>query len=221
MKPLLILTLILFPKYSFADPLNDYLEKMKSVVAKDGRCDFGVVQVPTGKHATNKSLWPTTVACIGNITLNGGTMKERSGCGAFHLDTDDLTTKGVGSEGRMKIANGKKCSDGGFEEVMGLNLYGYVDEPAGFDNKGKPNMSVGWIFYDGSRSDFMEPKILLQNSGGEKYQQWWTKNHRAAIAKTETTKSEAKKAQAADAIKEKASQEKAKAAQKQKEDLWN
>lgn len=224
MNYLFIIT-FLATSIAHAETLEAHLEKLKAVIEKDGRCDFAVAQVPDGKYKDNRAFWPTTVACSGDIEVNAGTMKARSGCGAFHLDADDLSTKGVGMEGRMKIANGKKCAEGGFEEVMGLNLYGYVDEAAGVDASGKPNMSVGWVFYDGSRSNFMHPKVVYVKSGGEKYQAWWTKEHDKSVAKEATKAIEIRRQESAAQQVQKVNQQKAKAKetaeQKKKDDLWN
>ncbi|MGE0761856.1 MAG: hypothetical protein AB7N80_01130 [Bdellovibrionales bacterium] len=156
------------------------MAKLKKVVEKDGRCEFAVAQIPTGNHRTSESLWPKSVACLGDIVVNEGTMREKSGCAAFYLDTYTLRTSGVGTEGRMKIANGKKCASDGLEEVTGLNLQGYVDEKAGSFN-GVPNLDVGWVFYDGSRTNFMTPTIVYSKSS-QRYEAWWNQKRKEVIA---------------------------------------
>ncbi|HEX7673145.1 MAG TPA: hypothetical protein VF412_03190 [Bdellovibrio sp.] len=168
-----------------AGSLDEYMEKMKSVIEKDGRCEFAVAQVPSGDRKEQTMLWPKVVACLGDITVAAGTMNEKSGCGAFYFNPFTLKIDGVGSNGRMKIANGKKCVDGGLEEVMGLNLIGYVDEKAGSFN-GVPNLDVGWVFYDGSRTDFMKPVVVYAKKallGKSKYEDWWSQKRQIVIAK--------------------------------------
>ncbi|MEN0059633.1 MAG: hypothetical protein AAGB31_12410 [Bdellovibrio sp.] len=163
---------------AFADSLEGYLKKMTSVIEKDGRALFCIAKVPTGKRETSEMLWPKTAQCIGEVTIGSG-MKERTGCAAFNLDVNNLNTTGVGSDGRQKIIEGKKC-DVALEQLMGLNLQGYYDEPAG-----KNEFPVGWTFYDGVRVDFMKPVIVYSKKplfGSSKYEAWWNKKRAEVVA---------------------------------------
>lgn len=220
---------ILYGGLANADGLDLHLGKLKAVVEKDGRCAFAVVQIPTGDYRKQESLWPKSVACLGDIVVDEGTMRERSGCGAFYLNSYTLRTTGVGTEGRMKIANGKKCADGGFEEVTGFNLHGYVDEKAGSFN-GVPNMEVGWVFYDGSRTEFMAPAIIYSKKsllGSSKYEAWWNQKRIEVIAgnkareeKKRVEELQEKERQLASQKKEKEELDKKRRKKKEVEALW-
>lgn len=221
-----LFALVIWSSLANADTLDTHIAKLEAVVEKNGRCEFAVAQVPTGERKEQSMLWPKSVVCIGDITVDGGTMRERSGCSAFWLDTYTLRTTGVGTEGRMKIANGKKCNDGGFEEVMGMNLMGYVDEPAGSTN-GIPNMSVGWLFYDGSRTNFMTPSIVYLKAKHSKYEAWWSKKNSEskAMAKAQAEKQKIgeeneQRERLAEEYKRKAETSKKRTQKKAVENLW-
>lgn len=177
-KTLFALAITISSTTAFADSLQGYLNKMTSVIEKDGRALFCIAKVPTGKRETSEILWPKSAQCIGEVTIGSG-MKERTGCAAFNLDVNRLTTTGVGSDGRQKIIEGKKC-DVALEQLMGLNLQGYYDEPAG-----KNEFPVGWTFYDGVRVDFMKPVVVYSKRpllGSSKFESWWNTKRAEAVA---------------------------------------
>lgn len=127
------LALILMSQGAFAFDLNIFgskpyltenpeLQNQARVVQKDGRCSLATVPWPRPGvpkiQVTNFKHYATAFVCIGDIVLNADTLKQKSGCGAFFLDGDNLQTRPFVDRFGYNIIPNKKCADGGFEELM-------------------------------------------------------------------------------------------------------
>lgn len=213
----IFLFLFSIPFFSHAETLESRLEKMKSLVAKDGRCEFGVVNVPTGKYKDAIPFWPKTIECIGDVTIGEGTMNERSGCAYFKFDpyAGDIHTNRF-----PKIAEDKLCSNGGLEEVMGMTKYvltNYKSDPSGISTS-----EIGWYFY--GSIEFMEPRILYTKSNSSKYEDWFKKKRVLWLAHETAVEIKKKDAEAKHREREVANEKrniKAKEERKKKEALWD
>lgn len=187
MRKIIIALTFMLHNTAFADSLDGYLSKMTKTIDQDGRAVFCVAQIPTGERRDQSIFWPKSATCIGEVSIGAG-MAQRSGCAAFHLNVYNLSTSGVGSGGRQKIIEGKDCEQS-FEQLMVLNVYGYVDEPAGKDKDGNANLSVGWLFYDGARVDWMKPVVVyvkkstLSGLFNKKtsYEEWFAQKRTALV----------------------------------------
>jgi|GEM_PF-7104468 len=96
------------------------LDAFKKVVAKHEFCEFAVASFPKGKFAKIEHFQPNTVTCIGSLKLGAGTLKERWGCAAFHIDLQTGQIRTVAGDyypGYFPMAEGKPC-ESSFEEVV-------------------------------------------------------------------------------------------------------
>lgn len=158
-----------------ASGLDEYLSKVRSVIEKDDRSEFCVVEVPIASRAGETTYWPREAVCVGNLTVGSG-MNERGGCVAFSLNLMNTRASPVGLNGRQKMVEGKKCEDA-FEELMGMTLYN--DTP------------VGWLFYDVYGGvDYKEPYVAYVRRSRlsgflnrkSKYEEWFAKKRAEVIA---------------------------------------
>lgn len=186
MKILTLILISIIASFAKADQLDDHLEKMKSVIEKDDRCEFSVVTIP--KDRTRKDVWPRGAVCVGTIGFNQGTMKERSGCGAFYLNTNNLIMSSLIPQLDYNMAENKKCRLGGFEAVMDDLLF--------TDNTVTPSkrVPVKWAFTSAYRlpdSEF-DVQLIYVNQTVEKFRDWFTKEKANYLADQEKAKKKSK-----------------------------
>jgi hypothetical protein len=136
MKSILIIlltTLLTYPASGLAKTLTQlelYIEKLTKVVAKSELCIYAVADVPKNQHQEATYLFPKSVRCIGDVTVNPGTMKEVIGCAAFFLDGSTLRlhpffnlTRAI--EKDLNIIKDKGCLRGGAELLLSQKtIYG-------------------------------------------------------------------------------------------------
>jgi len=107
---------------------NPDLAKLVSVVKKDGRCAFATVPWfrPNAPKVQENIFrrYATAVKCAGDVVLNEGTLQEKRGCAAFILDADNLQTRALFPDAGFNIVENKKCSDGGFEQLVKDHKFG-------------------------------------------------------------------------------------------------
>src|SRR5690348_17139572 len=106
------------------------LEALRILVQKNEICDFAVASFPKGKLANFDHYQPTSVTCVGDITVGAGTLKQQSGCGVFdlNLETGQMRSPAGGYYSNyFAVAEGKTCAKGGFEEIVTKNYH-----PAGY-----------------------------------------------------------------------------------------
>lgn len=171
-----------FSATAHADPLDQYLAKMKSVIEKDDRCEFAVVTIP--KDRTRQNVWPRGAVCAGSLVFNKGTMQEKDGCTGFFINANTLNMYPLQPPLDYNIINGKKCKDGGFEALMNDLLF--------TDNTVSPSkkVTVTWAFTTAYRlpdSEF-DVQILFSYKNNKSYQDWFAKEHGAFLAKQEKEK---------------------------------
>lgn len=102
---------------------NPELKKFLNVGLKDSRCSFITVSwarptAPPELLAQSKNVH--SLKCAGDITVDAGTLRERTGCGAFILDGNTLQTRPFGASYYhldFEIVP-KPCASGGFQELV-------------------------------------------------------------------------------------------------------
>jgi hypothetical protein len=213
-----ITSFIVYAGPAQADTLDEHLAKMKSVIQKDGRCEFAVVALP--KDKSDEHFFPRAVVCVGMVVLDEGTMKERKGCTAFYLNTYELYTMPLMQAYGYNMAENKACNADGFEAVMNELLFTHFTD--GPSNPGYKIPVKAAFFYPYQLSG-EEMKVLLD--GQPKYRQWYDKERSTYMAQ-EQAKDKAEKAKEAAIRKaEQATEKKSKAKDesdaKNREDLWN
>jgi hypothetical protein len=179
MKILLSFAVLFVSAYASADALDDYLSKMKNAIQRDERCEFAMVSVP--KKRESKALWPHSAVCVGGLTLNAGTMQEKSGCAAFVLNVDNLQINPLVDRLGYNVADGQKCRAGGFESVISSGL---LNDCATTSNLGKNFADMKCKKIPVIRafaipfvipSNLLEQKILFTYQGDPKYIDWFEK----------------------------------------------
>lgn len=215
MRIILAFTALVIAIQANSESLDGRLAKMRAVIQKDGRCEFAVVAIP--KDKTDTKFFPRAAVCIGDIVVDQGTMKEKSGCAAFYLNVYELYTQPLVPAYGFNIAEGKKCSSGGFETVMNDLLL--------TDNTGdKPRrVPVKSAFFYPYKLNGDEMKILID--GQSKFRHWYDKE-RTAYAAEEDARERSPRAKAgavkkAQEAQEHATQIKEDDAKKEREKLWN
>lgn len=123
--------------------LDEHLDKLRSVVQKDGRCDFAVVSIPKGKNKDNPIFWPKRAVCVSTLYLDKGTLKQRHGCMAFLFDANRLDSFPLLQGYDFNMAVDKPCEEGGLEAVMSDLLF--TDNTAGLDKPGR-RVPVSYAF---------------------------------------------------------------------------
>jgi hypothetical protein len=165
-----------------ADPLDDHLAKMKSVLEKDDRCEFAVVTIP--KDRTRQNVWPRGAVCAGTLVFNKGTMEEKNGCTGFFINANNLMISALQPQLDYNMIAGKKCDAGGFEALMQDLLF--------TDNTVNPpkKVSVAWSFTTAYRlpdSEF-DVQVLFAYKNNKSYQDWFLKERGAFVAGQQKTK---------------------------------
>lgn len=134
MRFFILLGLVIPAVSVFSDELSSLqkirLEALRILVEKNELCDFAVASFPKGKLANFDHFQPTSVTCVGNITIGANTLKQQSGCGIFdlNLETGQMRSPAGGYfSNYFAIANGKTCANGGFAEVIKQSYH-----PAGY-----------------------------------------------------------------------------------------
>lgn len=118
-KPYTLTFLFLIGLQANAASFEKHLEKMKSVLRKDQRCDIAIVTVPANEEEKRKDYnWPDRVLCAGYLTFNEGTMSERSGCTAFVFNVNTGLVYPLIKTHPYDIAEGQKCDARGASQLM-------------------------------------------------------------------------------------------------------
>lgn len=186
---IIAITLFMYSAVSNANTLQNYINKMRNIVEKNGMCDFAVTPIPYGKQETREELFPGSVLCIGDVSYNKGTMNEKNGCAAFYLDVFHLTTHGLLAylgpvyTNRKFIVESKTCSNGGFEELMGQKLGPLNDHVS--DAFLKAALQVQTVF---------KPVFVYEKpSSSNKYKTWFDKGREQYLAEQEMKDKKQKK----------------------------
>lgn len=108
----LVLTVIVF-SCTFANAFD--VDSVKKFLEKDKTCDLAVYEVAKSKKLRAKLPPLDGVACVGDMTLNAGRITEKTGCAAFIYNMTNGRHYPLNQDLNMVS---KKCSSGGFEEVM-------------------------------------------------------------------------------------------------------
>lgn len=94
------------------------LATLAAVVKKDGRCALAAAIALRPEFPGASAFQPHDVVCVGDITLEANTLREKHGCGAFYLDLNTLLAKPLmGTQADYDVSP-KACNSGGFEEVI-------------------------------------------------------------------------------------------------------
>lgn len=181
-----LLALSLTPKVVSAFDLNPFgpknyqtpnpeLQNQANVVKKDGRCSLATVPWPrpdVPKVQVNIfKQYATAFVCVGDIVLNADTLRQKSGCGAFFLDGDNLQTRPFVDRFGYNVIPNKKCAEGGFEELMKDQVIG--------------SLTVEGMIFRTSNSYSGEAILIFAEN--QKYVEWY----RGAKARSEAGVKEA------------------------------
>lgn len=175
MRQNILISSLLFSFVASADPLDDHLSKMRSVLQNDDRCEFAVVTIP--KDRNQKNLWPRGAVCAGTLVFNKGTMKEKNGCAGFFINANDLMVSPLQPQLDYNLIDGKKCESGGFDSLMSDLLF--------TDNTVSPTKKVlvSWAFVSAYRLPDGQFSVQFL-FGSKKYQEWFDKE-RSSFLKTQ------------------------------------
>jgi hypothetical protein len=158
------------------EPSEPELKKFTSIVKKDGRCSFAVVlRARPNAPKVIRGLIENQIhsfGCVGDIIFGENTLQEKSGCTVFALDGNTLSTDPINQYVGYQMVEGKKCSVGGFEELM--------------TRKGVGG-SVGQFLI--GNADFQTERVVIY-SDNPKYIQWFRseKTKSEAVVKTQLQK---------------------------------
>lgn len=98
------------------------VENIKKILKRDKACVFAVYRVMKGKATRESFPQRFDVACIGDIVVGSGTIREKRGCGAFNLNLETGRMTHFADFG-PNIVEGKSCDSGGFDAVIDQLLY--------------------------------------------------------------------------------------------------
>jgi len=97
---------------------NDKYYKIESFLNRENLCKFAVFEIAKSKERRETLPLLNGVRCVDDLVFNKGTINEQHGCAAFILRIDTGERKSLYPGLGINKALGKKCLDGGFEEVM-------------------------------------------------------------------------------------------------------
>lgn len=162
------------------------LQKYLDFVKKDGRCDLAVAIIP--RSSATKILkgiyerYPSILRCVGDLTFHEGTIKEFSGCTAFHLSpTNKLMSSFVPPSygGDYNVTKGKKCS-ATFDELVKTPLGPMIRLEVGKVLSGEEGYG-GTPLFGGRGADFESESFLIYSTD-QKYTDWYFKEKKAMEA---------------------------------------